>query len=123
MLLISGLLAAAMFAFGALFVGFFGVTGDALEQGRVFFQDLSIFYPVFGISIVLQSLLEGVGDISFCSVIGVVSLALRIALSYALRPIFAERTIAIAEGIVWVTTLFVFALRMALRKEKDPGKA
>ena len=117
MLLISGLLAAAMFAFGAWFVGLFGVTGDALEQGRVFFQDLSIFYPIFGISIVLQSLLEGVGDISFCSVVGVASLALRIALSYALRPIFAERTIAIAEGIVWVTTLLVFSLRMVLRKE------
>lgn len=123
MLLISGLLAAAMFAFGAWFVALFGVTGNALEQGKVFFQDLSIFYPVFGISIVLQSLLEGIGDISFCSVIGVASLALRIALSYALRPIFAERTIAIAEGIVWVTTLSVFALRMALRKESVPEEA
>ncbi|MBR2943321.1 MAG: MATE family efflux transporter [Clostridia bacterium] len=116
MLVISVLLAAAMFAFGALFVGFFGVTGDALRQGRVFFQDLSIFYPVFGLSIVLQSVLEGVGDISFCSMMGVASLALRIALSYALRPVFAERTIAIAEGIVWVVTLAVFSFRMALRK-------
>jgi len=87
-------------------------------QGQVFFQDLSLFYPVFGISIVLQSVLEGVGDISFCSVIGVASLAQRIALSYALRPVFAERTIAIAEGIVWATTLLIFAVRMALRKDE-----
>ena len=118
MLVISVLLAGAMFLFGAAFVGLFSVTGDALQQGRVFFQDLSIFYPIFGVSIILQSVLEGVGDISFCSVIGVGALALRIALSYALRPIFAERTIAIAEGIVWTTTLVVFAVRMALRKEK-----
>jgi len=118
MLVISILLAAAMFAFGALFIALFGVGGDALRQGQVFFQDLSLFYPVFGISIVLQSVLEGVGDISFCSVIGVASLAQRIALSYALRPVFAERTIAIAEGIVWATTLLIFAVRMALRKDE-----
>jgi len=101
-----------------LFIALFGVGGDALRQGQVFFQDLSLFYPVFGISIVLQSVLEGVGDISFCSVIGVASLAQRIALSYALRPVFAERTIAIAEGIVWATTLLIFAVRMALRKDE-----
>lgn len=117
MLTIAVLLAGAMFSFGAVFISLFGVTGNALQQGRVFFQDLSIFYPVFGLSIVLQSVLEGVGDITFCSVIGVASLALRIALSFALRPILAERTIAIAEGIVWVTTLCVFALRMAMRKK------
>lgn len=117
MLAIAALLAGAMFAFGAVFIGLFGVTGDALAQGRVFFQDLSLFYPVFGLSIVLQSVLEGSGDITFCSVIGIASLALRIALSFALRPVFAERTIAIAEGIVWLTTLCVFALRMAMRKK------
>lgn len=116
MLVISILLASAMHAFGALFVGLFGVTGDALRQGGVFFQDLSLFYPIFGVSIVLQSVLEGIGDITFCSVIGVCSLALRIALSYALRPVFAERTIAIAEGITWCVTLLVFFLRMALKK-------
>jgi len=115
MLAISVLLAAAMFAFGALFVGIFGVTGDALRQGSRFFQDLSFFYPIFGISIVLQSVLEGIGDLSFCSVIGVAALGLRIVLSYMLRPFFAERTIALAEGIVWVVTMCVFALRMMLR--------
>lgn len=118
MLVISGLLAAVMFAFGALFIQFFGVTGDALWQGSVFFRDLSLFYPVFGISIVLQSVLEGIGDISFCSVIGVVSLALRIVLSFGMRPFFAERTIALAEGSVWVVTMAVFALRIAMRKKK-----
>ena len=122
MLVISVLMASAMFAFGALFVGMFGVTGEALRQGKVFFQDISLFYPVFGVSIVLQSVLEGVGDISFCSVIGVCSLALRIALSFALRPVFAERTIAIAEGITWSVTLLVFALRMAYTKSKEDGK-
>lgn len=122
MLAISGVLAGAMFAFGAMFVRFFGVTGDALMQGRTFFRDLSVFYPVFGLSIVLQSVLEGSGDISFCSVIGVASLALRIALSYALRPFFAERTIAIAEGITWAVTLSVFILRMILRRAVVLGK-
>ena len=122
MLLISSLLACAMFVWGSAFIAVFGVTGSALEEGRVFFQDLSIFYPVFGLGIVLQSILEGIGDISFCSVVGVVSLALRITLSYLLRPVFGARTIALAEGFTWLTIPFIFAIRMLLLSRKKGNK-
>lgn len=118
MMIISSLLAAAMYALGAAFVAFFGVSGEALLKGKVFFQDMSVFYPIFGLSIVLQSVLEGMGDITLCSVIGVGALGLRIALSFLLRPYFADRTIALAEGITWVTMLLVFATRMAVRRRQ-----
>jgi len=118
MLLIACVLAAAMHAFGALFIGFFGVSGPALEKGRIFFQDLSLFYPVFGVSIVLQSVLEGMGDITFSSVVGISALGLRIALSFLLRPHFADRTIALAEGFTWAATLLVFAARMYAAKRQ-----
>jgi len=118
MLLIACVLAAAMHAFGALFIGFFGVSGSALEKGRIFFQDLSLFYPVFGVSIVLQSVLEGMGDITFSSVVGISALGLRIALSFLLRPHFADRTIALAEGFTWAATLLVFAARMYAAKRQ-----
>ena len=119
MILIACALSAAMYAFGAVFVGFFGVSGPALEKGKIFFQDLSLFYPVFGVSMVLQSVLEGMGDITFCSVVGMAALALRIALSFLLRPYFADRTIALAEGFSWAATLLVFAARMYIRKKRQ----
>jgi len=124
MLGISSLLALAMYLFGSAFIAIFGVTGSALKEGRIFFQDLSIFYPVFGVGIVLQSVLEGTGDISFCSIVGVASLVLRIALSYLLRPVFDERTIALAEGFTWITIPFIFFIRMFIlsRRKAAPDR-
>jgi len=101
-----------MFLFGAWFVGIFGVTGEALAIGRQFFRDLSIFYTLFGVGIVLRSVLEGVGDITCASVIGMGMLGARIAFSYLLRPFLAERTIAIAEGIAWILMLLVLIWRI-----------
>ena len=112
MILVSAVLALAMFLFGAFFVGIFGVTGEALEMGKSFFRDLSIFYTFFGIATVLRSVLEGLGDITCCSIIGVVVLGLRIMLSYILKPICSGRTIAFAEGIAWIAMLGLFALRI-----------
>jgi len=105
-------LTAVMFLFGAEFVAIFGVTGEALAIGRQFFRDLSVFYVLFGISIVLRSVLEGVGDLTFASIIGVGMLATRILFSYVLRPFLAQRTIAIAEGIAWILMLLEFAARV-----------
>lgn len=124
MILIAGVLSLFMYLFGAQFIAFFGVTDEALAVGKGFFQDLSIFYTLFGISIVLRSMLEGVGDITFSSIIGVFILILRIILSYVLRPIFAERTIALAEGFAWIVMLVLFFLRaMYIARKMRPGKS
>ena len=116
----SGVLALGMFLFGAVFVGIFGITGEALEIGKVFFQDLSKFYVLFGIATIMRSSLEGIGDISYCSLMGVVTLATRIGTSYMLRPYFMERTVAIAEGISWIVILILMSVR-ALYKRSELG--
>lgn len=118
MVALSGGLALVMFFFGASFVGFFGVTGEALAIGKLFFRELSIFYVLFGISMVLRSTLEGIGDITYCSIIGVVSLAIRIGASYWLRPAIGNRAIAIAEGISWCLLLAMITGRF-LQKRKE----
>ncbi|MBR6766622.1 MAG: MATE family efflux transporter [Clostridia bacterium] len=112
MICIAVSLSLVMYLFGAEFVAVFGVSGEALAVGKRFFQDLSIFYTLFGISVVLRSTLEGIGDITFSSAIGIAMLALRILFSYVLRPYFAERTIALAEGFAWIIMLALFILRM-----------
>lgn len=114
---ISGVLALAMYLFGAGFVGFFGVTGEALQIGKGFFRDLSIFYVLFGIATVLRSVLEGAGDITYCSAVGITTLGIRIAFSYILRPVFAERAIAFAEGITWICLLLFMVVRVFCKRE------
>ena len=118
MVVISGVLSVVMYLFGANFVGFFGVTGTALEIGKGFFRDLAIFYVLFGVSTVLRSTLEGIGDITYCSVIGIVNLGIRIIMSYVLRPFLAERAIAFAEGVAWICLLGFMAGRIWYQKTK-----
>jgi len=108
---VTAVLTVVMFLFGAQFVGIFGVTGEALAIGRQFFRDLSVFYLIFAVGIVLRSVLEGVGDITWCSLIGVGMLGARILFSYALRPFLSGRTIAIAEGLAWILTFVVLVWR------------
>ena len=94
-----------MFLWGAWFVGIF---------------DLSIFYTLFGVGIVLRSVLEGVGDLTWASAIGMGMLGVRIAFSYLLRPLLMERTIAIAEGIAWVLMFAALVWRIwVLHKRKQ----
>lgn len=113
MTVVCVVLSVVMFVFGAQFVAIFGVGSGALSIGSQFFRDLSIFYTLFGIGIVLRSVLEGLGDMTWSSAIGIGMLAVRILFSYLLRPVFAERTIAIAEGFAWILMLLVLVARCA----------
>ncbi len=117
---IAAVLSVGMFFLGAEFVAVFGVTGEALEAGRRFFRDLSNFYVIFGIATVLRSSLEGIGDISFCSMAGIATLITRIVFSFLLRPFFAGRTVALAEGISWCFLLLMMGIR-ALYKRRELG--
>jgi len=115
---ISGGLAIVMYLFGSGFVGFFGVSGAALEAGSLFFQDISVFYVLFGIATVFRSILEGTGDLAYCSAAGIITLILRIILSHFLKPLIGSRTIAIAEGISWLLLLFFMAIRFLQKRKK-----
>lgn len=118
MIVIAGSLAAVMYFFGATFIGFFGVTGEALEGGASFFRDISIFYVFFGIAVVLRSVLEGMGDLKYCSFMGISALGVRVVMSYVLRPAAEMRAIALAEGISWTMLLVVFIVRIVVKRRE-----
>ena len=118
MIVVAALLTLVMFLFGAEFVGMFGVTGDALAEGRQFFRDLATFYVLFGVATVFRSVLEGIGDITYCSIIGIGTLGLRIANSYIMRTFFHERTIAFAEGVAWIVLFILMALRIWTKRQE-----
>ena len=118
MFAVCGVLTVMMFLFGSSFVAFFGVTGEALETGRQFFRDLSLFYVPFGIATAMRSALEGIGDISYCSAVGIGTLGIRIVLSYIFRPLMGNRAIAFAEAVAWVCLLVLMTARLMQKKKQ-----
>jgi len=107
-----------LYFLGGVFIGFFGVTGEALAAGGKIFKDLAIFYLLFGVANVFRGALEGIGDITYCSIIGIITLLVRIAFSYILKPLIAARTIAFAEGISWCVLLLLLGLRVIYRRRE-----
>lgn len=115
---VAAVLAVCMFFFGVSFVEMFGVTGEALDVGRQFFRDLSNFYVMFGMAVVMRSVLEGIGDITYSSTIGIVTLGVRIAASYLMRAGFDNRTVALAEGVSWCFLLLMMGIRVLYRRRE-----
>lgn len=121
MFVTSLIVAFLMYSFGAVFTGIFGVTGEALEIGKMFFRNLAAFYTLFGVATVLRSVLEGIGDIKFCSMVGIAVLFSRILFSYILKPFIANRAIALAEGISWCILLLLMIVRTLYMRKKLGG--
>ena len=119
---VSILLGVVMFFFGKGFISFFGITGDALAIGDRFFKDLAAFYILFGVATVLRSVLEGIGDITYCSIVGIITLCFRIAFSYILEPFVANRAIALAEAVSWLALLIMVLARIYYIMEKPSKK-
>lgn len=119
MLAVCGVLTVMMFLFGSSFVAFFGVTGEALATGRQFFRDLALFYVPFGMATAIRSALEGIGDISYCSAVGIGTLGIRILFSYIFRPLMGNRAIAFAEAVAWMCLLMLMLLRLWYKKKQE----
>lgn len=122
MAIVTGALTVLVFLCGGLFVSFFGVTGDALAEGYRFFRDLSLFYMFFGMATALRGALEGIGDLKYCSFVGIATLGVRISFSYILKPLCAQRTIAFAEAVAWFVFLMLVLIRYLYKRKKSELK-
>ena len=67
---------------------------------------------------VLRSALEGIGDIRYSSMIGITTLGVRIASSFLMRSGFANRTVALAEGVSWCFLLLMMGARVIYRRRE-----
>jgi Na+-driven multidrug efflux pump len=72
----------------------------------------------FGVAVVLRSVLEGMGDLKYCSFMGISALGIRVVMSYVLRPAAGMRAIAFAEGISWTMLLLVFVIRILVKRHE-----
>ena len=118
---ISLVLTAVVMILGGSLIAMFGVTEQAAKIGADFFRYLGAFYVVFGLCTAIRGYLEGLGDVVFSGAIGIASLAVRIALSYALRGFYGNMVIAWAEGYAWCFMLVMYLSRLVLlgKKKRD----
>ena len=115
---VSLVLTAVVVLFGGSLIAVFGVTPEAAKIGADFFRYLGAFYVVFGLCTAMRGYLEGMGDVVFSGAIGIASLAVRIALSYALRGVYGNMVIAWAEAYAWCFMLAMYFIRLKVRSGK-----
>jgi len=118
MLGVACVLTVVICVFGGDLVAMFGVGEEAVDIGRRFFIRLSLFYPMFAIMRAITGYLEGLGDVTFTGAITVISLAVRLGASYALKGVFGNMVLAWAEVISWVFMLAAFALRYMYKRKQ-----
>lgn len=104
-------LTAVIFFAGKSLLSMFGLTGESVAIGGEFFKRISVFYVIYGTAMSIKGYLEGRSDMLFSGIIGICSLLVRIACSYAFKGVFGNRIIAYAEAFAWIFMLIVFALR------------
>lgn len=112
------LLAGFVIPMGGRLIALFGVGPEAVAIGERFFHGIAGFYLVFGLATAVRGYLEGLGDVLYSSVAGILSLAVRIAGSYTLVGFFGDRIIAYAEAIAWGVLLALYLGRVLWRRTK-----
>lgn len=113
---VSLILTAVVMLFGGSLIAIFGVTEQVTAIGADFFRHLGAFYVIFGLCTSMRGYMEGMGHVVFSGVIGIASLAVRIALSYALRDVHSNMIIALAEGYSWCFMLTIYLIRLKTLK-------
>ncbi len=116
MAVISLALTGLVLLLGEHLIAIFGLTPDSVEIGRSFFHSIAWFYLIYGISMAIRGYLEGTGDMLFSGAAGVLSLLVRIACSYAFRPVFQNMVVAYAEAFSWIFLILVFLGRYLWKK-------
>ena len=109
--------------FGGNLVALFGVSPESVEIGAEFFKALGCYYFIYALVVAFRGYLEGIGQVQFSSIIDIISLGVRIFLSYALVSFFGNMVIAYAEAFSWCFLLIAYLLWFACNRKKTTWKA
>jgi Na+-driven multidrug efflux pump len=80
----------------------FGVSDEIAALGQRFFLTCAVFYPVLGLENAYVGFLQGNKDVAFTAASNMMSLAVRVFLSYTLAGRLGFDVIAISEMCSWV---------------------
>lgn len=103
---------------GKYMVAMFGVGTAASAIGGEFFRRFGCFYPIYGLCMAFRGALEGIGDVAYSSIIGIVALISRIIMSYTLVGLWDNMVIAYAEGLSWCVMLALYVVRFAVKRKE-----
>jgi Na+-driven multidrug efflux pump len=101
-LAVSAVITSIVVFFGETLMGIFGVSNSVAALGQRFFRTCALFYPVMGIGNAYSGFLQGNRDVGFVSLSNILSLFLRVLLSYTLAGTLGFDIIAVAELSSWV---------------------
>lgn len=119
MSVISILLTFAIIWIGETLLALFGLSSISVEIGKTFFRYIAIFYIVCGVNTVMRGYLEGLSDLVFTGIVGILSLLVRIVCSYTFVDFFGNMVIAYAEAFSWIFVFMVYFWRYMDRKRKE----
>lgn len=102
---------------GGHLIAIFGVSPEATEIGRNFFQRISCFYVVYGLSMSIRGYLEGIRDVLYSSMVGIIALVSRIIFSYSFAGLCGNMMIAYAEAASWGVMLLLYTGRMLWKRK------
>lgn len=101
---------------GANLIEMFGLTKESVKIGEAFFSAIASCYIVYGFAMALRGYLEGMGDMLFSGAVGIISLIVRIIISYAFAFCFGNMIIAYAEMLSWVALLVLYMIRFGSKR-------
>ena len=101
---------------GGPLIAMFGVSAAVTEIGRNFFQRIASFYVVYGFCMSIRGYLEGIGDVVYSSLAGILALISRILFSYWFASACGNMIIAYAEAASWGVMLMLYVGRVMRKR-------
>lgn len=121
-LLMSGIFCLTMsvliFIFAGPLVGLFGCEAESVAFGIEYLRFMACVLLLMMMLFVSRGMLQGVGDVSICTVITFVTLAIRIIFAYATVDILGAPVIYICMGLDFVIGAGFYVIRLASGKWK-----
>ena len=116
---LSLLLTCLVIPTGGSLIALFGISKEAVSIGHNFFTRLALFYVVYGLATSIRGYLEGMGDVVYSSITGILALVSRIIASYAWVSFFGNMVIAYSEAFSWGILLVLYLLRLLYRNRSE----
>ena len=115
---VSLLLSLVVIPAGGFLIALFGAGDEAVAIGDAFFRRIASFYVIFGLATAIRGYIEGIGDVVYSSIAGILSLLCRIVLSYVLEPYSGNMVIAYAEMLSWILLLLLYLVRAVCKSRQ-----
>lgn len=111
-------MSAIIFFLAGSLVGIFGCEGESLAFGIKYLRFMACVLFLMTMLFVSRGMLQGVGDVTICTVITFVTLAIRVVFAYSTADYFGAPIIYICMGLDFAIGALFYVFRLASGKWK-----